>query len=332
MNLNFLKNQLASVIEWTNPQIWALLYKFPSANDEIKNASKLIVAPGQGVILVYEGIITKVLTHEGLYNLDTDNHPFVTTLVKLRTAFESEHKLKIYFFRTSDNVNQNWGTAAPIKYVDPVYKFPVQLGANGNFSFTIADAELFFAKTAGLGDLYTTVQAKTMMQGRITQTLAAQLASAQFSYQQIDAQLGLLSDNLKAILAAEFDKIGLLLTDFRINGTIFDKETQTRINSIADITAESQAAAVGGLSYVELEKLKALRDAAQNQGGLAGAGLQMGAGLAIGKLFTGQNDQQPVSEAPDPIAQLQRLKHLLDEGIITQEEFDAKKKEWLSKL
>jgi len=332
MNLSFFKNQLASVIEWTNSQLYELLYKFPSVNDEIKNASKLIIGPGQGVILVYEGLITDVLADEGIYTLETDNHPFVTTLLKLRTAFESEHKLKIYFFRTADITNQNWGTANAIKYVDPVYKFPVELGANGNFSYRITSPKLFFAETAGLSDLYTTIQAKALMQSRITQILATQLATAQFSYQQIDAQLELLSDRLKEALSAEFNLVGLLLNDFRINGTIFDKGTQERINSIADVVAETEAAKTGGLDFVDMEKLKALRDAAKNQGGISGAALQLGAGLALSKIFNDQQEVQQGTKMDDPILQLYKFKQLLDEKIITQEEFDAKKKDWLDKL
>jgi membrane protease subunit (stomatin/prohibitin family) len=332
MNLSFFKNQLASVIEWTNPLYYVLLYKFPSANDEIKNASKLIIGPGQGVILVYEGLITDVLTDEGIYTLDTDNHPFITTLLKLRTAFESEHKLKILFFRTADINDQNWGTANAIKYVDPVYNFPVELGANGNFSFKIINPKLFFAETAGLSDLYTTIQAKTLMQSRITQMLATQLATAQFSYQQIDAQLGLLSDQLKEALSVEFDHVGLLLIDFRVNGTVFDKGTQERINSIADVTAETEAAKTAGLGFVDMEKLKALRDAAKNQGGISGAASQIGVGLALSKIFNNQPEVPSTTETTDPMVQLHRLKQLLDEKIITQEEFDAKKKDWLDKL
>jgi len=38
---------MASVIEWTNQQTNILLFKYPSDNDEIKNASKLIVGPGR---------------------------------------------------------------------------------------------------------------------------------------------------------------------------------------------------------------------------------------------------------------------------------------------
>ncbi len=111
---NFFRSQLSEVIEWKDQQPDLLVYKFPSEKDELKNAGKLIVSAGQAAILVYEGKITDHLTEAGIYNLETDNHPFITSLLKLRTAFESEHKLKIWFYRTSENVNQGWGTAQAV--------------------------------------------------------------------------------------------------------------------------------------------------------------------------------------------------------------------------
>ncbi|MGI4872499.1 MAG: SPFH domain-containing protein [Janthinobacterium lividum] len=335
MSFSLFGHQLATVIQWPNPVPGVLLYQFPSANgDEIKNASKLLVGPGQGVLLVYEGAVSDVLDAEGIYDLATDNQPFITTLSKLRTGFESEHKLRVYFYRRADNVNQNWGTATPVKYLDPVYKFPVQLGANGNFSFRVADARQFFTQVTGLADLYTTQQARTLLQGRIAQDLATQLAVASFSYQQLDAQLTPLATSLRTQLAAEFTPLGLELTDFRLSGTVFDQATQQRIGEIADVTAESQAAAAGGLSFADLEKLRALRDAARTSGGLAGAGMQLGVGAELGRLLASQPGS-PAAAGPaasDPATQLQKLKQLLDEGVLTPAEYAAKRQPWLDKL
>jgi len=143
MAFNFFRGQLAEVIQWAAPQPDVLLWQFPSPHDEIKDASKLLVGPGQGALLVYEGNVAEVLDTEGLYPLHTENHPFITTLRKLRTRFESEHKLHLYFYRRAENTNQPWGTATPVKYRDPVYQTPVELGAHGNLSFRLADARRF---------------------------------------------------------------------------------------------------------------------------------------------------------------------------------------------
>ena len=328
MAFNFFRNQLAEVIQWPEPQPGVLLWKFPSPQDEIKDASKLLIGPGQGALLVSEGQVADGFDREGLYNLDSDNYPFITTLRNLRTRFESAHKLKIYFYRRAENVNQPWGTATPVKYRDPVYQLPVELGAHGNFSFRLADARRFFTEVTGLGDSYAVAQAKQLLQSRIGQELATQLAVAGFSYQELDAHLASLSARLREALATEFAYLGVELTDFRLSGTIFDAATQQRIGRIANVSANAQAAATAGLSYAELEKLKALREAARNPGGLAGAGLQLGAGAELGRQLASAAD--PATTA-DPAEQLQKLKQLLDAGIIKAEEFEAKKKAWLAR-
>lgn len=329
---DFFRRQLSQVIEWNNQQPDVLVYQFPSANDEIKNASKLLVGPGQGAVLVYEGKVTDHIDQQGIYNLETDNHPFITTLLKLRTAFESEHKLKIWFYRTAEAVNQNWGTATPVKYMDPVYKIPVELGANGSFSFRIQNILHLFNNVVGSQNQYLVQDARQLLQSRFPQAMAAVLAQSGFSYQHIDAQLPALGNSIQLHLMGELQTLGFELTDLKVNGTVFDEGTKERIDKVADITAESMAAAEGGLTYVEMEKLKAMRDAARNEGGLAGAGLQLGVGMELGKAFDMAKNQQLDAPAGDIVTKLQQLKLLLSEGIITQEEFDAKKKEWLAKF
>lgn len=330
---DFFKKQLSTVIEWKDQQPDLLLYKFPAPTDEVKNASKLIVAPGQGCIMVYEGEIKGVITDEGLFDLKTENHPFITSLLKFRQLFESEHKLRIYFYRKADILNQPWGTPSPVKYLDSQYNIPVELGIYGNYSMRIADPLLLFRDIVGSRNEYTTADTKTLLLSRLPQTLTSHLAQSKLSYLDIDAQLEQLSSGLKEKLNTSFTDLGLELKDFRIQGTSFDKETQQRIGKIADITAESRAAAEGGLSYLEIEKLRALRDAARNEGGLAGAGLQLGFGMELGKALDDKKEKLTAyNNTVDPVVQLQKLKLLLDEDILTQEEFDAKKKEILSKM
>ncbi len=57
-----IKRQLRSVIEWDNPDPDDLFFRWSYNGDEIKNASKLIVNPGQGCVFVYEGEVKAVIT------------------------------------------------------------------------------------------------------------------------------------------------------------------------------------------------------------------------------------------------------------------------------
>ena len=94
-----IKRQLRSVIEWENPGPDLLLAQWTENGDEIKNASKLIVGPGQGCIFVYEGQVKAVIEEQCLINLQTDNVPFWTTIKKFMQAFVSEHTVGFYFYR-----------------------------------------------------------------------------------------------------------------------------------------------------------------------------------------------------------------------------------------
>lgn len=331
----FFNKQLASVIEWNNPDANTLLYKFPSTHNEIKDASKLIVGPGQGCVLVYEGKITDVITQPEIYNLATDNHPFITSLLKIRQNFESEHKLKIYFFRTAEVVNQYWGTASPIKYIDASYNLPVELGLNGNFSYKINQPLFLFTDIIGAQDVFTTIAMKQVILERIINQLRTIFAQNKYAYNSIDAQLTAIEEDVVNKISGDFENLGLQITDFNITGTVFDEATIERIGRIADITTDTTAAAQAGLSYTEMEKLRALRDAARNEGGLAGMGAQLGVGMEIGKMFSSEKDiftSKIAEENEDALVKLQKLKVLVDEQIITQEEFNELKKQILNNL
>ncbi|MDR0799326.1 MAG: SPFH domain-containing protein [Dysgonamonadaceae bacterium] len=329
---NFFKKQLSTVIEWKDQSPEIVLQKALTPTDEIKNASKLIVSPGQGCLLVYEGKVQDVLTEPNTYNLDSDNRPFITTLLKLRQLFESEHKMQLYFFRTAEFVNMGWGTSSPVKYVDKDYGFPVELSAYGNFSLLLSEPQRFFSEVMGAAKVFTTGDLQELMISRINPAIGSLLAKGGYSIKNMYENLSKISEDLKVSLAETIQKLGFTLTDFRIENTTFNEETMLRINKIADIKAEALQAAEVGLDYVELEKLRALRDAARNEGGLAGAGLQLGVGMELGKVFTNEKDKATSDASGDEMTTLKKLKLLLDENILTQAEFDEKKKEILSKI
>ena len=331
---NLFRNQLSAVIQGQADKQQYLWYKYPTKTAEIKNASKLIVGPGQGAVLVYEGKVVDVLTEEGTFNLKTDNHPFFTTLVNLRQNFESEHKLHIYFYRKAQVTNQQWGTSSPVKFIDEQYNLPVEMGVNGTFSYQISDVEHFFKDIVGARTEVSNSEIRDLILGRLSQNIVTTIHKLGYSYNQIDGHLTEIGQELATLLNEETQKLGFTLTDFRVDGTLFDEQTQERIGRIADVTADSQAAQAGGLTYAELEKLRALRDAARNEGGLSGSGVQMGVGLEMGKQMGAATQlMNERSTADDDLSRrLARLRLLRDENVITDADYEAKKRELLNEI
>lgn len=323
-----IKRQLRSVIEWTDPRIDALFSQWTDNGDEIKKASKLIVGPGQGCIFVYEGKVKTVITQPCMVDLETDNIPFWTTISKFMQFFESEHKVGIYFFKTSKILDQKWGTTSPIKYEDPKYKFPVGLLAFGNYSYRIVDPQNFFANVVGSHRDFYTDDFRSVMSARIIQPISDFLSANRFSYSDIDANRNKIAEGLNGRLAAEFTKLGFEITDFRIEGTSFDEDTLRRINRIADLSAEAQAAQAVGLDYASVQQLEAMREAARNEGGAAGIGVGIGAGMGLGQNMA-QAFQIDRQVKDDTEAKLEKLKKMHDEQLITAEEYAAKKRQLL---
>lgn len=326
-----IKQQLRSVIEWEKPQDYQLFYRFTDQGDEIKNASKLILQPGQGCIFTHKGKVEGVFEQAGMYSLKTDNIPFLTTLTKVMNAFESEHKVGLWFYRTADMLNIRWGTRIPITYNDPVYKFPVQLRGFGNYSLRITQAENFFNQVLAGQEHYFVDELQEVFLSRITQPISHYLANAKFSYAEIDSNIEHIAADAKAKTISIFEELGFTLTDFRIEGTSFDEETNKRIGEIADVHADVQAAQLAGVDYAELQKLKALRDAAKNEG-TAGAGMGLFTGMEMGRSV----NQTPPAEATAPKTdlrtQLKELKELFEDELITEDEYEQKRKQLLGDI
>lgn len=306
--MGFFANQLRSVIEWKDADPDLLIWKWTGTNDELKNASKLIINPGQAAIFIYEGQVKAVHDYPGLFELKTANLPFWTTLSKIMQGFTSEHKANIYFVRITEFLNQKWGTKAPVKYTDPKYQFPVGLRAFGNFSFHITDPRKFFTEIASNVDVMPISAIRNVIVDRIMQPLTDVLAKSGFSYAEVDSKRMELSKMLSDLVAPEFLPLGFEMSDFRIENTDFDEKTQERIDKISDKIADAHAInAMGNINnqglnaYATIERLNAMNTAAANPNGMAGVGMGMGAGMGLGAGMGMMGAMgQPMAAPPPP--------------------------------
>lgn len=316
------KNQFRAVLQWEAPQEWEIFHRYEKRNDEIKNLSKLVLQPGQGCIFTYEGAIKSIFAEPGTFDIETDNRPFITTLKKFMNFFESDHKAGFWFYRTADIANVRWGTRIPITYNDPVYGFPVNLRGYGNFSIRITNPEDFFTCIIAGTSHYYAYDLQELLLSRISQPIGSYLANARFTYAEVDANLENIARDVAAKTGHEFEHFGFKLLDFRIEGSSFDDETNKRIAGISDVQADVKAAQLAGVSFDELQKMIAMREAARNPSG-AGAGM-----------ITALNLNTTAQPAPQSSikAKLKELKELHEEGLLNDEEFKAKKDELVKQL
>ena len=132
----------------------------------------------------------------------------------------------------------------------------------------------------------------------------------------------------------DFDQYGLELVDLLVQSITVPPEVQDAINRAAG------ARALGTEEmdrYERLARADALRDAAKQPGGAAGgmaSGMGLGAGMHLAReMMKPPGQETPAGLTPEQIkAKLRELKGMVDEGLITQEDFDAQKKRLLEQL
>ena len=109
-----------------------------------------------------------------------------------------------------------------------------------------------------------------------------------------------------AQLAADY---GLAVPEFAVNGSILDRESRERLETVFAMRARQQAAEEVHLSYERLEQIQAMRDAARTENGLAGAGLQLGTGLELAAQLLAPS--APPTATDDLAGRLRLLQQLL---------------------
>ncbi|MDQ7010037.1 MAG: SPFH domain-containing protein [Candidatus Gracilibacteria bacterium] len=337
------KDQTIDIIRWENPSTELLVWQWPQNFDEIKNNSSLILDPSMASIFIHNGKIESIQEESGKWSLETDNTPFLSSMKNIMSGFETHDKAQIYFVKTNKITNQKWGTPNSITYVDPIYDFPVELRAFGNFTFKISDLENFWVNYVANQSEVATDEIRMIIIDRIAQTIASLFAKKKVSYNEIDAFTVDIAKELLAETKDDFSKLGLELTDFRIEDINFTEKTQNFIDKITDKSADVAAIKKTGNidnnsmnNYSKIEQLNAMNTAAAaggSAGDMMGAGIGMAMGMNMGNQMNNMGNNNTNQKQEDSLEdKLLKIKNLFDKGLIDESDYKKKKDEILSSM
>jgi membrane protease subunit (stomatin/prohibitin family) len=326
------KKQFIEVIDWTESEDGVLAYRYPTLDREIQNGAQLTVRESQVALFVNEGNVADVFS-PGRHTLTTQTLPILTTLLNWDKAFKSPFKSDVYFFSTRDQIDQRWGTQTPISIRDKEFGV-IRLRAYGTYSYRIDEPSTFYQKISGSSEKYTTSQLDGQLRSMIVTSIATKLGQAETAFLDMAANQQKFSEYLMKELDMPFFNYGLKLCSFYVQSVTLPEELQAYLDK------QSSMNLVGDLSkYANFQAADSISAAAQNPGGMASAGVGLGAGAMIGQAFmqstqslTGQTGKSNVKDQEDALKTLEKLHELLEKGVITQEEFDSKKAELLKRI
>jgi membrane protease subunit (stomatin/prohibitin family) len=289
-----LRGELIDIIEWTEPNGSELLaYRFPRYQNEIKYGAKLTVREGQAAAFVNEGTLADVYS-PGMYTLETQNMPILSTLKGWKYGFNSPFKAEVYFISTKQWTDLKWGTQNPIMLRDPEFG-PVRIRAYGTYAVRVSEPATFLRQLVATDPSFETYEVTNQLRNMIVSRFVDVVGQAKMPVLDLAGNYEKLATLARDRLGSEMASIGLALTLFYIENISLPPEVEQALDT------RTKMGVLGNMDqFTRYQTAEAIRDAAKNPGGIAGAGVGIGAGVAIGQQMAGAMGSTG-SAAPPPI-------------------------------
>ena len=342
---------------------------YKGSENIITNGSKIIVPEQTALITVQDGQITGIIAEPGGFEFRSDDPNsksiFSGDGLLSSTIGQSWERVKFggqpgsqqlaFYINLKEIPNNKFGTQEKIRFFDSYLNAQVAVIARGAYSLKITDPLLFvknFVPTKYLQPDAAIFDFADMDNEAGNQLFDEVIGCLQPALSQYTSdpnkqnsiikvqsdQLGF-AKSLSAVVEEAYQwksQRGLEIVKVAMTGLDYDETTQKLVDRVAEADAFTGAR---GNTFMQMSAARGIEAAGQNGSGANMAFMGMGMN-ATGSVM--QQVQQP-TQAPqtqnigqnqqvsstDPYEEITKFKKLLDDGIITQEEFDTKKKSLL---
>ncbi len=271
--LDFLTGEFIDVIHWTDDTRDTMVWRFEREDHEIKYGAKLTVREGQAAVFVHEGQLADVFT-PGLYMLETNNMPIMTTLQHWDHGFKSPFKSEIYYVNTTRFNDLKWGTKNPIMLRDPEFG-PTRIRAFGTYSVRVSDPAKFLTEIVGTDGEFTMDEISFQVRNIIVQEFSRVIAASGIPVLDMAANTADLGKLIAGAIADTIAGYGISIPELYIENISLPPavekalDTRTSRGLTGDLDAHMKYAAA-----------EALRMGGEASGAM-GAGLGAGMGMAM---------------------------------------------------
>ncbi|MFZ1479705.1 MAG: SPFH domain-containing protein, partial [Paracoccaceae bacterium] len=263
MVFDFLKGEFIDVISWLDDTRDTMVWRFDRRDQAIKMGAKLTVREGQAAVFIHEGQLADVFS-PGLYMLETNNLPIMTTLQHWDHGFSSPFKSEVYFVSTTRFNDLKWGTKNPIMARDPEFG-PVRIRAFGTYSMRVTDPGRFMTEIVGTDGEFTTDEVSNQIRNQIVQAASQALAGSGIPVLDMAANLEDLGKIIATAITPKVTDYGLSIPEFYIENISLPEEVEKVMDK------RTSMGVAGDLSkYMQFNAAEALDNPASGAGGMMG--------------------------------------------------------------
>ncbi|MGE3796214.1 MAG: SPFH domain-containing protein [Thermomicrobiales bacterium] len=285
---------IIDLIQWPDERPDQVVHRVPErGSGEFVLGSQLVVRESQSAVFVRDGKALDTFS-AGRHTLSTNNIPLLTSLIGLPFGGTSPFTAEVFFVALREFTSLKWGTTQPLTYRDSDLGM-VRLRAFGTYSMQVDNPQLFVTHVVGTRGGYSLSAIEDFLRSLILNEFNDLLGGTHTSILDLPGMTMELANGARLALADDFQRIGLRLVTFQIEGITPPEDVQKRIDE------RSSMAAIGDMqTYTQFQTAQAMRDAAQNPsgGGAAGIGVGLGAGAAMGQAMAGALSQPAPAQQP----------------------------------
>ena len=295
----------------------------------ISNGSGIAVNDGQCMIIVESGEVVEVCAQPGQYTYDKSTEPsvfsgnlgesIIASFKQMGRRFtfggDTGKDQRIYYFNTKEIIGNKYGTPSPISFrvVDQGAGIDADFDIKcfGEYSYHIVDPILFYKKVCGnVESEYSRKEIDSQLKSELLTALQPAFAKISVLGARPSQLIGYtkeIANALKEELSQDWTQgRGIEVVKFGISNISMTDEDKQRLKDVQVVrdpntAGRAIAAATAG----------ALRDAANNQGGMGAMGAFMGMGMAgnmgganAGNLFAMGQQQQMMQQQQMPQPQM----------------------------
>ena len=212
--------QIADIIKYEGDNT-TFIWKHPC--EDFNSLTQLIVHETQEAIFFMNGQALD-LFGPGRYTLETQNIPYLGKMLNRPTDDKTPFHCEVYFINRAEQMSIKWGTDSKVQYIDPVFNFPVSIGASGDMNLRVEDSRKLLLKLVGTEAFLT--QAKLILFFRVflmtyvKSYIAQVIKEKSINIFEIDTALPEFSFAIKELLKDHFADYGIALEQFFVTTVV----------------------------------------------------------------------------------------------------------------
>lgn len=195
--------------------------------EDFNTTTQLIVHESQEAIFFLNGQALD-LFGAGRYTLETQNIPKLGKILNRITGGDTPFHCEVYFINKTVQMAIKWGTDSKIRFLDPNFGIPLEIGACGEMNLAVSDSRKLLIKLVGTmqgiawGENGTgfTRSIQNAFRPLISTAVKAHLSNAiksnSINILEIDEHLEVLSETMRQSIIGGFEEYGLTIPQFYI--------------------------------------------------------------------------------------------------------------------